>query len=86
VSVLDELCEYLIDNWGGEKNNRFHRFLRARINSFAAAHPGLVDRTIHCEGCGAPGTEFPPEGWVSEWDSGEGELFMCPACVKEDQT
>ena len=89
--VLDELraaLEAALDNhWERPEcqDKSEMESMTEAFDAFAAAPPGLVDRTIHCEVCGVPGPEFPPEGWVSEWDSGEGELFMCPECVKEDQ-
>lgn len=53
----------------------------AALRVFAGLHPGLVDRTIHCEECGTSGPEFPPAGWTGAWN-GDSESFVCPDCAK----
>lgn len=71
-----------------EWDRGFRSGLKAAIrhlDSFAAAHPGLVDRTIHCTECGAPGPEFPPRGWTGVWVPDEGEHFRCPTCAGKEK-
>lgn len=92
MSVLDELREELETMLDAEVNHEWDSGFRVgvkssirRLDAFEAAHPGLVDRTIHCTECGAPGPEFPKHGWTGLWVPDDGEHFRCPACSEKEE-
>lgn len=92
MSVLDELRRELVGLRDFHVEDQWERGYRAgleaaahHIDLFAAAHPGLVDRTIHCTECGAPGPEFPKHGWTGVWVPDDGEHFRCPGCSEKEE-
>lgn len=82
--MSDALSELRImaDGWRNQSGNSGGlRYAADDLDEFIADHPGLVDRTIHCTECGAPGPEFPPRGWTGVWVPDDGEHFRCPTCA-----
>lgn len=92
MNVLDELRNKLVrlsDLAAYDEGYRgFTDGVRAaisRLDAFAAEHPGLIDRTIRCTECGAPGPELPPKGWTGVWVPDDGEHFRCPDCSEKEE-
>lgn len=84
MSVLGELRSKV--SWavcGELDDERLIKALDEVFDAFEADHPGLVDLTYACDGCGARAAECSvsirstgPEGWVLTDDH-----TICPACA-----
>ena len=87
IAYIEELAEYEAGarlhgdpwvNWATQRKWGASYALN-RTRRLARETPGMVDWTIHCEGCGLAAD--PEAAW--DWKRTEDGYDLCPKCAKE---